>query len=277
MPESVPLTPPPGTATITICGSDYIVVFERGDDRRGRLTLTPASGSSTSYVYESECCGCNYAVFAIGDPVFCPGTEGDGGPCQNLLRLKVEWKCCPIVGWGGAGWYCVRAAGSSDPCVAVDLSEDDACDTTIEICAGPFATEGEALAECSAAATPGTACNDAAGAIAVGDLMYYAWSSGSLPTYYYCTPVTSGATYRLTGHNGFFLMDWSVTAWDSSGCTGTSTPVAGGIGGSGMPGGDFCVDFTIPAGATSLCVMFHPTITATENYYRFQVLAGACS
>lgn len=52
-----------------------------------------------------------------------------------------------IPGWGGPGWYRVRSVGSNSAGSVVELLEEDACDTTIEICRGPYGSE--ALAEAS--------------------------------------------------------------------------------------------------------------------------------
>jgi hypothetical protein len=143
-----------GVPTFTLCGTaGYAFAFRRGTgcDSRPCLTITgPAVGSGAAPVYSGvlECGGCNYAVFAFSAPVLCTGTRAATGPCDNLLRVKVEWTCCPVAGWAGAGWYCAKDADSPTACVAVELLDSDKCDGTITICSGPYATQSEAEAVC---------------------------------------------------------------------------------------------------------------------------------
>lgn len=143
-----------GVPAFTLCGTaGYAFAFRRGTgcDSRPCLTITgPAVGSGAAPTYSGvlECGGCNYAVFAFSAPVLCTGTRADTGPCDNLLRVKVEWTCCPVAGWAGAGWYCAKGADSPTACVAVELLDSDKCDGTITICSGPYATQSEAEAVC---------------------------------------------------------------------------------------------------------------------------------
>lgn len=130
---------------IELCEVVYGVVFDRSGPT---LSLTPLSASGAAIEGILDCCGCGYAIFAFGGLPICSGTDTGTGPCDNLLRLKVEWSCCPIEGWAGEGWYCVRAAGTEFACVAVELLDEDKCGDSIEICSGPYATQEEAEANC---------------------------------------------------------------------------------------------------------------------------------
>lgn len=96
-------------ATITLCGVTYTVSFDKDAPS---LTLTPATSSGSAVEGRLECCGCNYAIFAFGGLPICTGERDEANKgCGNLLRLRVELDCCPLDGWAGAGWYCVKAAG----------------------------------------------------------------------------------------------------------------------------------------------------------------------
>lgn len=84
--------------------------------------------------------------------------------------------CNSIDGWEGPGFYCVRdidtsglsgasgsesgeepsesgmvegmLVGATNPCRVVELLEQDRCNSAIEICSGPYATQDEAELEC---------------------------------------------------------------------------------------------------------------------------------
>lgn len=130
--------------TLTICGVSYSVSFSKGTCDGPCLTLTSPTASGASYTAVRESCGPNYAVFALGNPAVCTGDPACGGPAANLLRLKVQWVSCL---WDGPGWYCVRDCGGG-PCEARELLEGDQYDPAIEICSGPFETEGAAQEAC---------------------------------------------------------------------------------------------------------------------------------
>jgi hypothetical protein len=101
------------------------------------------------------CDGTGGILFGFGGAVLCGGTDGD---CDNFFVARFACSCCPIAGWDGEGWYCVRAAGSSAACEAQELLAADKCDATIEICSGHYASQSAALVVCGS--TPLTiTCN----------------------------------------------------------------------------------------------------------------------
>jgi hypothetical protein len=134
--------------TVTICGVEYALTFSREGCDGPCLTLTSDGG--TAYTAVRDCCGPNYAIFSIGNVAVCSGTtDTAAGPVGNTVRIKVEWTCCPADGYAGAGYYCVRDAGTSDLCVAVEVtSAADVCADEVEICDGPYSTLEEAQAAC---------------------------------------------------------------------------------------------------------------------------------
>ena len=195
---------------LTICGVEYLVSFAKPTDCGGPcLTLTSSggsgggSGASVSYKGVLECCGCSWAIFAFGDPDLCSGTRDPAGPCANLLRIKVEYHCCPIDGYDGPGWYCVRAAGGSDLCFTTELLDGDECDPTIEICSGPYADEAAAAAVCYSITEGGTSC--AVGTPIQLDTWYtysFTWVTSTTPSYlsppqFYCLGPVPPGTYSL--------------------------------------------------------------------------------
>lgn len=73
--------------------------------------------------------------------------------CEGeVFTVCLSCVCCPIFLWGGEGWYCVYtgtgAGTGADQCSVLYLTDADKCDTTIDICSGPYATETEADAVC---------------------------------------------------------------------------------------------------------------------------------
>jgi hypothetical protein len=118
----------------------------------GPLTFSINSGvpslslGGTAGVYLR--CKDGKATFAFGNSLCYGSGSGFVASCDGGLILAVECSCCPIAGWHGEGWYCCRDAGSLGPCVAVHLLDSDACDTSIQICSGPYTDETAALAAC---------------------------------------------------------------------------------------------------------------------------------
>jgi hypothetical protein len=153
--------------TVTICGVEYALTFSREGCDGPCLTLTSDGG--TAYTAVRDCCGPNYAIFSIGNVAVCSGTtDTAAGPVGNTVRIKVEWTCCPADGYAGAGYYCVRDAGTSDLCVAVEVtSAADVCADEVEICDGPYSTLEEAQAACPTPLEPVTGGADCASALPV--------------------------------------------------------------------------------------------------------------
>jgi hypothetical protein len=83
-----------------------------------------------------------------------PGPGGDPD-----LRVRVRL-CSAPEGYEGPGWYCVRDAGTEDPCEPVELLDEDKCDDTLVICSGPYETEAEAQAECPVAPVETACCEE---------------------------------------------------------------------------------------------------------------------
>jgi hypothetical protein len=81
-----------------------------GGDPQLYLTRTDASGT-TKFWATLDCCGEDYAIFAIAGGV-CTGdtTCGESSPRSNIVRIRVDYQQCASAGesgWNGAGWYCV--------------------------------------------------------------------------------------------------------------------------------------------------------------------------
>lgn len=139
--------------------------------------------------------------FGTGSPI--PQTACAG----RTFQCCISCTCCSIPGWGGPGWYCVHNSAITgtgtlpEDCIAVELLDEDRCDTSIEICSGPYDTEEEADLACMAAGTgSGTSppvsiecCDPPPG------LLLYAHFSGAL---------AEMGTVTLTG-GPFPLTNWS--------------------------------------------------------------------
>lgn len=76
---------------ITLCTGDFSIRFV--PNPCGPPCLSLAAGETT-YNLQFGCGGDQYATFGGGGPAFCDGTEEDGGPKNNLFRVKVEWEEC---------------------------------------------------------------------------------------------------------------------------------------------------------------------------------------
>lgn len=133
-----------GSGTITICNVEYLLLFDKGGCNGPCLTLRRNTGSGfADYVCVRDVCGCGYAIFSIGHPDVCTGAPSCGA-CSNVARIKVAFASCAYT---GAGWYCVRACGSTGNGVVANLIDTD--DTgDIEILSGPYDTEEEAATAC---------------------------------------------------------------------------------------------------------------------------------
>lgn len=112
--------------------------------------LTAADGCLPKYVI---LCG-PYDTEAEAEEAALSELCGGGGavaPCGAGLLLP---------GWAGPGWYCLRNVASLDPCTALYLSNADRCDTTIELCSGPYASEAAAAAGCASGGGGGSGYGD---------------------------------------------------------------------------------------------------------------------
>jgi hypothetical protein len=92
--------------TLEISGTAYTVKFFLNSTTSHDPQLTLTEGMNVHYAV-LDCCGDNYAVFAIGSictgDTLCPPTA----PGSNIVRIKVEYAVCPNPLYGGEGWYCV--------------------------------------------------------------------------------------------------------------------------------------------------------------------------
>lgn len=160
---------------VAICGTDHTVTVTKNAGGVPQLTLTGIGSGAPTYTGVFSCCVCKTVKWAFPLDVLCPDDTDPGDPCLNVVEVSARWiACCPIAGWKGAGWYCTRTAGTSDPCAAEELLEADKCNATIEICSGPYATELEASANCGSsppdAGAGGTDCSSAT-AVSLGERM----------------------------------------------------------------------------------------------------------
>lgn len=107
------------------------------------------------------------------------GTGPDNDSCDGeVITVCVECDCCPIEGWQGPGYYCIRdtyptgtgfsgtgtGTGAAD-CVAVELYEIDKCDESITICSGRYETEQAAIDACDPVSILVPCCNNEVPAI----------------------------------------------------------------------------------------------------------------
>jgi hypothetical protein len=99
-----------GDDTITICGAQYAITFTPGEppeDPVFSLVLVsytpdgeeePVDAAPVVLGGRLGCAGCNFAVFGFSRFRLCPCAETlPGGPCANLVRLKLEAVACPGV------------------------------------------------------------------------------------------------------------------------------------------------------------------------------------
>ncbi|AMV25530.1 hypothetical protein VT84_14120 [Gemmata sp. SH-PL17] len=127
------------TTELTYPGGSGVVVFWIAD---GRLRCT---------LDGNELVNCGDCF--VGGPLTGHGTST--GACDGeTFTVCLACACCSIDGWDGPGWYCVRAAGTDDACVPVELLDEDRCDTSIEICSGPYVDEAAAQAICGVELVP---------------------------------------------------------------------------------------------------------------------------
>ncbi|MDY3558127.1 hypothetical protein R5W23_000848 [Gemmata sp. JC673] len=208
------------------------------------ITFDPVTPSLTwkGVVGVLSGCDCPCATFAFKRVEVFPWEALAPDVCSRLYYVKVCQTCCSIPGWGGPGWYCIREAGTDDACEPQELTKEDRCDDTIEICAGPFATQAEAEAECG---TVSTACCAADGVpstltLTVGGSV----GAGSYPM-----------TYDADGPNGPGWYTGSITVGEAVGyyrwwCNGDSWTLSqlGAGGGSGGGGTKTCAPFSYTGG-----------------------------
>jgi hypothetical protein len=92
--------------TLAVCDGLFVPSFSPGDaDTPPTMTLAfagAASGSGSggggdfAVTGRLDCSGCNYAVFAFSRYDLCPcAAPLPGGPCANVVRVRVEWSECP--------------------------------------------------------------------------------------------------------------------------------------------------------------------------------------
>jgi len=148
------------------------VVFTRdGGQGLPKLTL---GGTRLIYAGAGRSGGVPYVEFAGGGDLCggCPPPDADpcagsgsgsspepnpcgtdGGCGSNYFVLRIACGACPLAGFTGPGWYCVLSAGACCDDVgatttAVELLCEDAYDTGVTICSGPYATRAAAAAVC---------------------------------------------------------------------------------------------------------------------------------
>ncbi len=94
-------------ADVTVCRANFQVSFTRRDVN-GKpvlvMTRTGGAGSGDEDVElpalevegQIDCSGCNYVIFAFDPEELCVCVPADsaGGPCGNLVRIRVEWYDC---------------------------------------------------------------------------------------------------------------------------------------------------------------------------------------
>lgn len=274
------VTPEQPESHLTVCGMDYGVTFTREACDGPCLTLTARSSSQETYTTVRGCCGCNYAVFGVRLPT-CDATGNPCGPCQNLVRIRVEWvPCNPII--SEDGWYCIKPVGALGvECAPVELLfSEDACRSDIEICSGPHATREEAEAFCGTFVTGGASCA-ATVAIPVNE-----WRRGYLgpfpqPTQYFCVPVTAGQTYKMHASATSLSLSEGLRVtvfWATNECgTLVDGIPAANFGTSSPPSSPSCHNIgTAPTGATRMCVAVRHEYTFSDTEFNIRVSTGSC-
>jgi hypothetical protein len=145
---------------LTVVGTNLVGDIGTGANRIRVTAVNPCPPVTPDLDYTTvrSSCGCNFAIFGIGKSAVCRGEKTTGG-CADLARFQVTLECCnPIDGWDGAGFYCIRAAGTEDEADAGELLESDKCNENIEIVSGPYETLAEAEAECGGEVVPRFNC-----------------------------------------------------------------------------------------------------------------------
>lgn len=245
-------------ATITLCGVTYEVLFEK---TAPSLTLTPLTASGASIDGRLECCGCNFAIFAFGGTRLCTDARDTTHKgCGNILRMKVELDCCPMVGWDGPGWYCVTSGTPPVNCTPVELLETDKCEA-LTICSGPHADYATALGFCAA---PGASCCGGT-SLALGT--YVDRSVGNVVETY-SLDLIPGHTYYVT-----YSYSTGISGGISlitSDCAGGSTTHYTSTPGTGAGISD-CFEFTVPVGQPRTCV----TWSFQGGSYHFIIREGS--
>lgn len=139
---------------VSLNGVFYTVVF---DPEGPSLTLYPEGGSGSGgggsggggpVSGRLDCCSCPCITFVFPRKVFYPNQPVAPSPCDRLLKIKVCVDCCPIEGWDGEGYYCVRPAGTGEVGEPQLLLDEDKCDDEIEITGGRYSDRDEAAALC---------------------------------------------------------------------------------------------------------------------------------
>lgn len=274
------VTPEQPEGHLTICGTDYDVTFTRQACDGPCLTLTARSGSQETYTTVRGCCGCNYAVFGVRLPT-CDAAGNPCGPCQNLVRIRVEWvPCDPII--SEDGWYCIKPVGAPDSqCAPVELFVfEDGCRTDFTVCSGPHATQEIAEGFCGTFVTGGPSCA-AAVVIPLNE-----WRRGYLapspqPTQYFCVPATAGQTYKMhASANSLPLSEGlRVTVFwaaDECGTLVDGVPAAN-FATRSPPSSPSCHNIgTAPVGATRMCVTVRHEYVFSGAEFNIRVSTGTC-
>lgn len=151
------------TIAVTITADDPLAVgYIAGYTRPGWYV----TNTGVVYLDDESATQCPPTTEIICGPY---DTEAEADAAALLPECSPDDDCIPIDGWGGAGWYCVETGGSGTGgliCEPVELLDADKCDTSIVICAGPYADEAAADAACGSpgpefkpfACTPGGSC-----------------------------------------------------------------------------------------------------------------------
>lgn len=164
--DCIKVTGPTNTVWLRWAGSQWIsnAEFQYLDVMDGVVT---ARYNSTTRKMDVEVDGlglydCGNGCFT-GGPLtghIRSGTDFTAECEGEVFSACIECTCCPIDGWHGPGIYCVNVltAGTGTgttnaDCEVLTLDEEDACDTDLRICSGPYATQAEADAVCSTATT----------------------------------------------------------------------------------------------------------------------------
>lgn len=250
-----------GPGRVRVRATEYTVAFTRDRCRGPCLTLTPVGGGAPIECVRGRC-GCSYAEFTALDPAACDGAWDPHGPCRNAVTVRVEWSCCPIPGWAGDGWYCVRDAGTDGPCVAVDLSGDARCDDSLEICSGPYPSEPTATFFCGGSPVGGASCTGAT-VVPVGQ-----WVTGeAVPvstSRYFCVALPAGR-YRFRFYGG-----------NAAGVGGPTFFVTSSLAGCGVfPGADNPF-YSYPGGTTAPSICQTAAVPCCDTWVLSAPLTYVC-
>lgn len=82
------------TEEFELCGAPYIAVLDKNEKTLTLNSTDVTSGAAVSFVSDLRG-GCNFALAGFSRYDLCPCADPlPGGPCANVVRLRIEWAPC---------------------------------------------------------------------------------------------------------------------------------------------------------------------------------------